>query len=305
MFPSSAGGDTNPVAARNCRIRPGTVPALLAACAALLAGCAPSGAKKPAEALPGAGAIAGWTPAGGIRTYSRQTLFDYIDGASEFYFTYTFEELATNRYANEAGMALNVEVWRLTEPEDAYGLFSGHGDGEPASVGNANDAVLDPGSRLIFWQERFYVNLSAWDSVSDEDLTLFGEFISKSLPSGGERPKLVDRLPSGGLTAASVKYFHMELAIQDQLWLGGENSLGLGTDTDAVFARYRQGNLEWQLLLVQYPNAARADAGLQALLSGKVEGFAAADRNEALLGAVFGWNGGTAAQTALAAALGK
>jgi hypothetical protein len=302
MFPSSSGGDPTSIATR---IRAGTAPALLAACAALLAGCAPSDAKKPAEALPGAGAIPGWTPAEAVRTYSRQTLFDYIDGASEYYFTYSFEEVATGRYANEGGMELIAEVWRLTEPEDAFGLFSGYGGGEPAPVGNANDAVLDPGSRLIFWQDRFYVNLSALAAVSDEDLNRFGDFISKSLPSGGGRPKLVSRLPAGGLIAGSVKYFHMELAVQDQLWLGGDNLLGLATDTDAVLARYRQDDLEWQLLLVEYPNAARADAGLQALLSGKVEGVAAADRNESLVGAAFGETIGPAVQSALAAALGK
>ncbi len=272
---------------------------------AALAGCAQTPSFQLVKTLPGSNAIAGWTATGKTQTYNRETLFDYIDGSSEYYFTYTFEEAAVNRYEKSDGASLNAEVWQFQDAKDAYGLFSGRTGGEAVSLGGANEAALETGSRLLFWQDRFYVNLAALTPVSDEDLRLFAEFISKALPTGGEKPELVGRLPADGLVPGSVKFFHMELAIQDQLWLGGENLLGLGMDTDAVIARYQLGGTEWRLLLVQYPDSARVDAGLQALASGVVENLAAADSNGMLLGAAVGQGDPSHAMELLGKALGK
>ncbi len=264
-------------------------PAVLAVCAALSAGCSPSFQLE--KTLPVSDVIPGWTATGKAQTYNPKTLFDYIDGSSEYYFTYTFEEAAVSRYKKSDGGSLNAEVWQFTDAKDAYGLFTGRTGGEAVAVGAANEAALETGSRLLFWQGRYYVNLAGLTAVSDEDLRLFAEFISKALPTGGEKPALVGRLPAGGLIPGSEKFFHLELAVQDRLWLGGENLLGLALDTDAVIARYRSGQSEWQLLLVQYPDAARADAGLLALKNGALEDFIAADASGSLLGAVFGQNG--------------
>ncbi len=283
----------------------GAVAALSAVCLALLAGCAQSSSVKPEAALPGANSLSGWKPSGETLTFNRKTLFDYINGASEYYFTYTFEEVAANRYVKDGGAELNAEVWRMAEAQDAYGLFSGRAGGQAVTVGSANEAILETGSRLVFWQNRYYVNLTAVDAVADEDLRLFAEFMSKALPSGGDKPAIINRLPANGLIPDSDKFFHQELAVQDRLWLGGENLLGLGPDTDAVLARYRTGDAEWQLLLVAYPDSAKADAGSQALTRGIAENLVATDTNGSLLGAVFGPGGGVAAKVLLAQALGK
>ena len=281
------------------------IPAVLAAGGILTAGCTQTPSFQLAETLPGPDAIAGWSVSGKAQTFNRETLFDYINGSSEYFFTYTFEEVAVQRYGKSDGLALHAEVWQLAVPEDAYGLFTGRTGGEALALGSANEAALDTGSRLLFWQDRFYVNLVALTTVSDDDLRQFAEFISKALPTGGGKPAILGRLPAEGLIPGSEKFFHMELAIQDRLWLGGENLLGLGTDTDAVFAVYQLDGAEWQLLLVEYPDSARAEAGSQALAGGAVENLAAADSNGTLLGAVVGQGDTTHAEELLAKALGK
>jgi hypothetical protein len=279
--------------------------AVLGLCLFLLAGCSSSASFRLENALPGSNAIAGWSPAGKVQTYNRETLFDYINGSSEYFFTYTFEEVAVNRFTKSDGASLNAEIWQLAVAKDAYGLFSGRPGGEAVSIGGANEALLERGSRLVFWQDRYYVSLTAIEGTADEDLRRFAEFISTALPTGGEKPELVGRLPADGLVPGSVKFFHLELAIQERLWLGGENLLGLGTDTDAVYGLYQLGKTDWQLLLVQYPDSTRADAGLQALANGMVENPAVADTNGPLLGAVIGQGDGTLAVELLGKALGK
>jgi hypothetical protein len=270
-----------------------------------LAGCARAQALQPSKSLPPSDAVAGWSLSDTVRTYDRETLFDYIDGSSEYYLTYTFEEVAAARYENSAGNRLTIEVWRFAEPQDAYGLFSGRTGGKALSVGGANEASLETGSRLRFWQERFFVTLTAYESVADEDLLQFAAFISKALPTGGEPPPILDRLPRDGLIPDSVKFFHQELAIQDRLWLGGENLLGLDPDTDAVLARYQTGDAEWDLLLVEYPDPLQANAGWEALTGGGMEDLAAADVNGEILGAVIGQGETAQAVDLLGQALGK
>ncbi len=100
-----------------------------------------------------------------------------------------------------AGTLLNVEIWQLATPADAYGLFSAGRTGAPAVIGNEGDS--DPGRRLAFWQDRYFVSLNAAQPVPDETLQAFAQAISGRLPAGGERPALVDRLPGSGLVERS------------------------------------------------------------------------------------------------------
>ena len=272
----------------------------------LLSGCSkPATVPEPENAFPSASEMAGWTSLGAIQTYNTQTLFNYIDGASEYYFTYGFEKVAEEQYQDSGGLQLTLEIWRLANDADAYGLFSGHTGAAEFSLGHANGALIESGSRLYFWQNRFYVVLTAATTISDEALKDIGALVSDNLPTGGSRPAIMERLPSAQLVAGSEKFFHEELAIQDELFLGGENLLGLGLDTDAVYGLYQTGSDQMQLLLVQFPTYQRAAAGLKGLQGGGLDNLAAADINNSLLGAVFG-NPTTAEATALLnKALGK
>jgi hypothetical protein len=174
----------------------------------------------------------------------------------------------------------------MATPADAYGLFTTYRAGVPVSVGNEGDA--DPGRRLDLWQDRYFVRVFARQPLPEADLRAFADAVVGVLPSGGEPPALVDRLPQDGLVAHSAVFFRLEISIQSYLWLGGENLLGLGPKTEGVLAQYDVGGQTAQLLLVQYLDAASASAGLEALQGGQVGGMVAAQARENLLGAVFG-----------------
>ena len=132
-----------------------------------------------------------------------------MDGQAESFFAYGFEQVAVQRYQDAQGSLLNVEIWQLATPADAYGLFSTARAGSPAAIGNEADS--DPGRRLAFWQERCFVSLNALQPVPDETLQAFAQAISSKLPPGGERPAIVDRLPPSGLVERSAIFFHEEI----------------------------------------------------------------------------------------------
>jgi len=275
------------------------VPPLLIAL--LLAACG----GKPnslAGVFPGADAFPDWTPAGEVQVFDGENLYDLVNGQAEAFFAYGFERVAVRRYESARGATLHVEVWQLATPADAYGLFTTSIVGTPAAIGNDGDA--DPGRRISFWQDRYHVDMYAHQQLPGADLQILAQAVSARLPSGGKRPALVDRLPVEGLATRSTIFFHEEISIQSELWLGGENLLGLSQETDGVLARYEVGGGVAQLLLVQYPDAEAASAGLAALEGDQVNELVSADVHDTWLGAVFGRMDVTTAGKLLTEALG-
>jgi hypothetical protein len=241
-----------------------------------------------ADALSRIGVEMGWALVGPPQVFVPDNLYDLVNGQAEMFFAYSFEQVTVGEYERAAGATLRVEVWQLAMPADAYGLFTVHRAGVPISVGSEGD--LDPGRRLIFWQGRHYVSLIALQPLPDPELETFAQAVAEALPSApaSERPALVERLPRQGLADRRTVSFHEEISIQSYLWLGGHNVLGLGPDTDGVLAWYAVDGAEATLVLVEYPEAGEATAGLEALKMGGVSNLAATQAQGTLLGAVFG-----------------
>jgi hypothetical protein len=189
-------------------------------------------------------------------------------------------------FEDGSGRAVRVESWQLATPADAYGLYSTFRSGAPTGIGNEGDS--DPGRRVDFWKDRYFVRVLAQTGLPEGDLLGLATAVARAVPEGGGRPSLVDRLPPRGLGTRSDIYFHEEISIQTDLWLGGENLLGLGPGTEGVLAKYDLAGSRAQLLVVQYSDGEAAAAGLESLRAADIGGLMAAGRRERLLAAVFG-----------------
>jgi hypothetical protein len=268
--------------------------------ALLLPGC--GGQTTPIEqALDSAGALPGWTPSDEVQVYDTENLYDLVDGQADAFFAYAFEEVAVQNYENDEGAGLRVEIWQLVTPADAYGLFTTYRSGTPVTIGREGDG--DPGRRLDLWQDRYFVRLFAPQTLPDADLRGLAEAVAGALPADGEPPTLLGRLPQDGLVDRSSIFFHQEISVQSILWLGGQNLLGLSAETDGLLARYDVGEGMAYLLLVQYPNADAAAAGLEALQAGTLSNLVAVQVRGSVLGAVLGTASEVQAGTLLAEAL--
>jgi len=270
--------------------RVSTILALLALIL-MLSGCGKE-PTSPADFFPDMSDSPDWTSAGEAEVYDHENIYDLVNGQAESFLAYGFEQVAVQRYENDAGVNLDVEVWQLATPADAYGLFSASIAGAPTSVGSPTDprnGDADPGRRLSFWQDRYLVQARARPELDDAALRGFAQEIAMALPVGGETPALVKRLPPDGLVERSAVFFHEEISIQNKLWLGGKNVLGLSPETDGVLAQYDLGGETpvW-LLLAQYPDADLAAAGISALEAASVDMPVSVGAQDNLLGAVFG-----------------
>jgi hypothetical protein len=279
-------------------------PALLIPCVGfvlILAACKPT-VLKTSSAFPDSGSLENWKISQTIKTYNPDSLFDLVDGQAESFFAYGFEKVSVQRYTNEQGINLNIEIWQLATSEDAFGLFTFGRVGSPITIGSGGDTDL--GRRLSFWQNRYFISINADQSVPGETLAEFGQSISGALPAGGERPAVVDRLPPEDLDQQSILFFHEEISVQAQIWLGGENLLGLGQDSDCILGHYKfPSGAEAYLLMVKYPDSKRAAAGLAALQNGSISDVVVASANGTWLAAVIGSVDETQAQTLVDKAL--
>ena len=238
------------------------------------------------ELFPVRDAVPGWTPVDGAQVFDRENLYDLVNGQADSFFVYGFEQVQVQTYEGAAGGELRVEIWQMDSAANAYGLYTMLRSGQPVSIGNSGDA--DPGRRVDFWQDQAFVRVFSLAPEEAATLEAFADQVSSALPSGGERPQLIERLPQEGRVEGSEVYFHQETSIQDRLWLGGQNILSLGSETDGVLARYVMGDATAWLVLVQYPGDATAAAALEGLTAHRIDGLSAAEVEGGLLGAVFG-----------------
>jgi hypothetical protein len=227
-----------------------------------------------------------WAIEGESEVYTPNNLFDLVDGQAESFYAYGFQRVTAYSMRSPAGTVVMVEIWELDGPANAYGLYTANAAGEPVALGQDGDA--DPGRRLLFWQDRYAVQVLSRQPLAAESLLGLGEAISRALPSGGERPALLARLPESNRDERPALFFHAEISLQNDLWLGGENLLRLGPKTDGVWAGYRRDDLVYHLLLIQYDDADVAAEALAALQGAQPDGLVAADTSGHLLGAVFG-----------------
>lgn len=237
---------------------------LLAAIAGfLVAGCvAPSPLLNVSQLLPGS--LAEWQPAGAPREYNADTLYDYIDGAAEVYLRFSFRRVAVQEYQHPELPPITVEVFDMSHPWAAYGMFTFSREGPGVGIGTDSEYVP---CVLRFWKGRFLVVIYADHETPGGKAAIweFGRRIADAIREESPRPALVRCLPPAGLLSASLRYFRDPFCLSYHFPLGGENVFQITADTEAVLATYERDGTRSRLLLVAYPSVARAAAAWESV----------------------------------------
>lgn len=205
---------------------------------------------RPDELLPQS--VSGWKAAGEDKVFTRDTIFEYMDGAGEIYLAYDFERLAVREYTKPSAPRIVVEVYQMASSEDAYGVFSHDTDGRRVTVGQ--DAIYAAGL-LRFWKDRLFFRLLAEEETPEAKAAVLalGKRIAGAIPRAGKKPRLLACLPTRGLEEQSVRYFHTQVSLNVHYYLADSNLLNLRAKTNLVLARYQRGERKVRLLLCRYP----------------------------------------------------
>ncbi len=203
--------------------------------------------------------IDGWKKAGPPALYARENLSDYIDGGAELYLSYNFVNSLSLKYTDSADNEITVDIFDMATSSDAFGVF--------AHTRERIETVFGQGSEytsglLTFWKDRYYVSIMAYPETEATKDVVFklGRAITGAIKTEGPLPPILALLPAENLLAETVHYFHHYIWLNSFYFVSNENVLDIGNDTPAALAKYRQAGSTVFLLLVRYPNAARAEA---------------------------------------------
>ncbi len=219
-------------------------------------------------ALPLPDEAAGWRAKAPADRYDRRTIFEYIDGHGEVYLAYGMNACDTRRYAGPAGEGdVVVDAFEMGTPAGAYGVFTHSREGEPANVGQGGSFGY---GTLLFWKGRYFVSVYAEreSAPAREAVMALGRAVAASIAETGEPPALAARLPREGLDEPSLVYLTHPRILEAHVPVGPDNPLGVGPQAPAVTGRYRVGGGTADLVLVEYADAAAAEAAAAGFAAG-------------------------------------
>jgi len=203
--------------------------------------------------------IAGWEPAGKPETYTRANLYDYIDGGADYYLAYDFRKATVQRYRHGRD-EITVELYDMGSSADAFGAFANNPPREQPPVGQQ---AAYAGGLLQFWKGPIYGRVFADHETPElkRAIIALGKEAATAIKQTGRLPDLLKALPTKGRVPRSERYLHQETSLNNVLYLGAGNPLGLSAKTEAVFARYGpKGGAK--VLIVRYANLAAARQAL-------------------------------------------
>jgi hypothetical protein len=201
--------------------------------------------------------IQGWSVKNNGIYFTRETIFEYMNGAGEVYLSYDFKKLLVKEYIKEAAPEIVVEIYYMSSSQDAFGIFTHDTDGEMIEL--AQGAIYAMGL-LRLWKDRFFVRIQAEKETGlvKSVILQLGELINNAIPGEGKKPVLLSCLPGKGLLNQETRYFHKELSLRTHYYLADTNILDMGKETDALLARYQFEKNKTRVLLVKYPKKENA-----------------------------------------------
>lgn len=152
---------------------------------------------------------AGWALDGRPYRHDPGNLYEYIDGAAEFFIALGFVELAGANYVRAAGGedVMTVDVYDMGGTLNAFGIFQSRKDVEKLSsrFGAASTAS---GNYLAFYKGRYYVEIQAYSPAKKEipEVEAAAAAVAGRLPGDNRPPPELSLLPESRRVAGSERY---------------------------------------------------------------------------------------------------
>lgn len=190
--------------------------------------------------LPQSGELEEWQPVGSPQKFVGENLYSLINGGAVIYYEYGFKQIITQEYVNKNEKFINVEIFEMTSPASAYGIYtfktSYHGKQVPVGT----EALLED-YYLNFWKGNFLITLTAFDSEKDvlNDLLTIAKTVNTKIEDEGQRPLLTDLLLKENLKPFSIKYLKGYLALSNNYDFDPENIFGLKQGVIGNYGDYK------------------------------------------------------------------
>jgi len=200
--------------------------------------------------------IDGWKKIGPPLTFTKNNLYDYIDGGAELYISYNFQKLLAIRYEDGASDEIVIDVFDMGDSYDAFGVFSHGREVEDGLVGQGSEYNS---GLLTFWKDRYYISIMAYPETERKKRIAvdLGRRLAGAIAGKGEIPPIVDLFPRPNFVPGSLRYFRHHVWLNSHFFVSNENILGIDRQTHSALAKYRQDEKTFFLLIVLYPDGGK------------------------------------------------
>jgi len=201
----------------------------------------------------------GWTAIDTGQIYDQQTIYDYMDGAGEIYKQYRFVELFVRNYAKPDEPGIVVEIYRMADAADAFGIYSHIRSGRSLTLGQGGD---ESNGIISFWQGRLYVYLHTEKETDlvHQTMIKIATVVAQHIHENGDRPPILKLLPPANLVTHEVRFLRSYILLNQHYFISTENILQIDEETEAVLAPYLLDQGKCFLLLLCYPSPDKAAA---------------------------------------------
>jgi hypothetical protein len=157
--------------------------------------------------LPQEGDAGSWKPEDEPQHVEGEDLFLLINGGAEIYHEYGFTQAAVQSYIDDQDRSLTLEIYEMSDPSAAYGIYSFKRGAAGDSLDLGDEATLQD-YYLNVWKGNVLITVIGFDTEKEtrEGLEALARSVVGKVASTASRPSLVTLLPQEGLNTASVKY---------------------------------------------------------------------------------------------------
>ena len=147
--------------------------------------------------------VPGWRQDGAPRRFTTDNLYEYMDGNSESYFAYGFVQMQ-GVTCKSGESTLVIDASEMTDPDAAYGIFSGNRDpGHPLEQIGMGGQILP--RRGTFAKGNYYVEISATPDIDHTpELRAFITAMEKLVEGRSTLPEALAWFPPEKLVSARM-----------------------------------------------------------------------------------------------------
>ena len=148
--------------------------------------------------------IAGYRQTGPLRSYTKDNLYEYVNGHAEYFISSGFAGLTVGEYGtaekSEAGPDVVVDVYDMEKSIQAFGILSDESGGSLTDLQDGLTGFRTP-QGVSFVKGQYYIRVASFND--DASLNTFTERISSAVGSGQDPFPEFSRLPVLGDVVAT------------------------------------------------------------------------------------------------------
>ncbi|MGQ1785003.1 DUF6599 family protein [Saccharicrinis sp. GN24d3] len=193
-----------------------------------------------------------WQKAEKTVNYTPDNLWEYINGAADYYLKYGFVKMEMIEYSQSSDY-LTVEAYMQEAPINAFGIYAFERPSKTNYINMGVEGYLEP-SALHFWVDQYYFKITSNKENNGKTLQILGKAIIAENKLMGFKPDFLKSFPSMNKIAHTEKFY-------------AQNYLGHEFLHSALEASYKDDNCKPKLFIINCKNKTEARKMVQSYLN--------------------------------------